>query len=120
MADFDADTSELAPFVRQVRAAADELLALEQANADAGRVVLATARPPRRTGFLGNSLTADATANGVVWASTARYWTFVHWGAPRRHIVARPFFVEAVQLHVDDLVDVYRVHAIDALKGITS
>lgn len=120
MADFTTDTSELERFARQVREAADQLAALESANADAGRVVLATARPPRLSGFLAASLTADATANGVTWASSARYWTFVHWGAPRRHIVARPWYVEAVRVSTADLVDVYRVHAIDSLKGITS
>lgn len=120
MADFTADTTELDAFRRQIAAAADQLAQLESANAEAGRVVLVAARPPVRSGFLGANLTADASANGVTWASSARYWTFVHWGAPRRHIRARPFFVEAVRLNTDDIVDIYRAHAIDSLDRITT
>lgn len=121
MADFRVDTSELERFAAQCHEAAAELGELESANIEAGRVVVAAARPPRgTTGQLGAGMHADASHNGVTWASSARYWTFVHWGAPRRHMRARPFFVEALQLSTDQLVDVYRVHANDALKGITS
>lgn len=120
MADFTADTTQLERFRAQIAAAADQLAALESANRDAGRVVVEAARPPRLSGQLAAGMYADATRNGVAFASTARYWTFVHWGAPRRHIAARPFFVEAVKLNTDRVVDVYRAHAIDSLKGVTS
>lgn len=121
MGDFTADTAELERFARQAHAAADQLADVESANIEAGRVVVGATRPPvGATGQLSAGVHADATANGVVWASTARYWTFVHWGAPRRHIRARPFFVEAIRISTDQLVDVYRAHAIDSLKGISS
>lgn len=95
-----------------------ELVDLESANTQAGRVVLEAARPPHRSGRLAASSRADATRNGVTFASTARYWTFVHWGAPRRHITARPWFVQALAANRERVVAVYADHAADTLKKV--
>ena len=89
-AEFTADTAQLEQLARDLHAAGIKLAELDPVNTEAGRVVHAAARPPRRSGVLAASLQADATAQGVVFGSTARYWTFVHWGAPRRNIRARP------------------------------
>jgi hypothetical protein len=120
MGEFSADTSEVARFAAQVADAAAQLAELTTANTEAGRVVIAATRPPiGATGQLSAGVHADATANGVTWASSARYWTFVHWGAPRRNMRARPFFVEAIQRSTSDLVAVYTDHASDVVKGIS-
>lgn len=118
MSRFDLDAAQLDQLERQLRAAGAELDALEPSNREAGRVVLAAARPPRRSGALAASLRADVTGRDIVFASTARYWTFVHWGAPRRNMRARPWYPEALQHSRDDIVAVYAKHAADTLKQI--
>lgn len=111
MADFQADTAQLDAFARQLSAAGVDLADLGPVNSEAGREVLSASRPPRRSGVLSASLQADVSRQGVAFGSTARYWTFVHWGAPRRNIRARPWFPEAVQLTRDELLAVYARHA---------
>lgn len=111
MAGFSADTAQLHQLADQLRAAGVELGDLDPATAEAGRVVIAATRPPRLTGHLANTLTAGLGAGGVVFASTARYWTWVHWGAPRRHIKARPFYPEALDRSTDEVLAVYADHA---------
>lgn len=118
MAGFSSDTHQLHQLADQLRAAGVELADLEPANAEAGRIVLADVRPPRLSGYLGDHLVAGPAANGVTFASTARYWTFVHWGAPRRHIRARPFFTEALDHDQDKVLAVYADHAQHALEEI--
>jgi HK97 gp10 family phage protein len=117
VADLQVDATELAQLAGQLVSAGHQLADLEAANAEAGRVVLEAARPaaPVASGQLASSLTADASANGVAWASTARYWTFVHWGAPRRNMRARPFFLQALELDTDRIVAVYADHATETL-----
>lgn len=119
MADLKVD-AELDRLARELREAGHSLSDLEAANAEAGRVVLTASRPPRASGQLDASLTADASAQGVTWASTARYWTFVHWGAPRRNMAARPWFLQALQADQAAVVAVYSQHVTDSLKGITT
>jgi hypothetical protein len=115
---FAADTSQLARLGDQLRAAGVQLGQLDQAHTEAGRVVVNATRPPRDTGHLANSLTAGAGANGVVFASAARYWTFVHWGAPRRHVRARPFYAEALRRSTTEVLAVYAEHAQNTLDKI--
>lgn len=93
-----------------------ELADLEPASAEAGRDVIRASRPPRRSGVLSASLRADVTRNGVAFASTARYWTFAHYGAPRRNVRAQPWYPEAIRLTQDELVAVYADHARDAIN----
>jgi len=104
--------------VHQLPARATGRGALDWATADAGRGVGAAARPPRRSGALAASLRADASRTGVAFASTARYWTFVHWGAPRRHIKARPFYVEAVQASRERIAAIYAEHVTDTIREV--
>lgn len=118
MADFTIDDSQLAAFATQLAGLGVELADLDDSNTEAGRVVLAATRPPRASGYLAASVAADVSANGVVFASTARYWTFVHWGAPRRNIQARPFFRDAVRASETDVLAVYAQHAADAIKQL--
>lgn len=118
MAEFSTDTSQLDQLVRQLRELGPELGELDDANAQAGRAVVNAARPPRRSGALAASLRADATRGGVAFASTARYWTFVHWGAPRRNIKARPFYVEAIHAATERITAVYAEHATDTIRKV--
>lgn len=122
MAEFQADTDQLEAFARQLAAAGHRLADLDATNAEVGRAVVAAARPVAphgATGQLSGSLTADASANGVVWASSARYWTFVHWGAPRRNMRARPFYLEVLDADQDAIVAVYRDHATETLRNLS-
>lgn len=121
MAEFRIDDSELAAFASQLAAAGHQLADLEQPNSAAGRVVLEAARPaaPMDTGTLSGSLTADPAGDGVVWASSARYWTFVHWGAPRRNMRARPFFLEALEADQDRILAIYADHANETLRNLS-
>lgn len=119
MAGFTADTAQLDRLARDLEAAGADLARLDPANTAAAEVVMAAARPPRRTGTLAASLVARVTGQGVTFASTARYWTFVHWGAPRRNLRARPWYVEAITPRRDLIVAAYAEHARDALKHIT-
>lgn len=118
MSGFSADADSLPRLGDQLRAAGVQLEALDPSHAEAGRVVLAAAHPPRRSGYLGNHLTAGPAANGVAFASSARYWTWVHWGAPRRHVRARPFFTEALDRSTTEVVAVYAEHAQSTLDKI--
>lgn len=117
MAGVDGDTAQLDQLAADLRAAGVELAELDPAHDKAAGLVLANARPPRRTGKLAASLTARVTPGGITFASTARYWTFVHWGAPRRQLRARPWYVEAIQPSRDQLVAVYAAHARDAIAN---
>lgn len=121
MPEFQVDTSQLDAFARQLAAVVPELADLDGPNAEAGRVVLEAARPatPVGLGNLSNSLVADVSANGVTFASSARYWTFVHWGAPRRNMRARPFFLEALEADTDRIVAVYADHATTTLEKLS-
>lgn len=118
MSGFSADADSLPRLADQLRAAGVELEALDPAHAEAGRVVIAAARPPRRTGHLGSSLTAGPAANGMAFASSARYWTWVHYGAPRHNVRAHPFYPEALRRSTDEVVAVYAEHAQTTLNKI--
>lgn len=109
---------ELDRFADQLRGLGVKLADLEAPNAEAGRLILAAARPPRLSGTLDASLAADVTAQGVAFASTARYWTFVHYGAPRRNIRARMFLAEAVNASATEVAAVYAAHAETTIKTL--
>jgi hypothetical protein len=110
VSDIQADT-DAAAFARRMLDAADDLADLEQTNAEAGALVLAAADIPRRSGHLAAGVRYAATPGGVTLAAAAPYWTFVHWGAPRRGIVARPFLLNALELKQSDVADLYLDHA---------
>lgn len=115
---FTIDDDQLEQLAAELRAAGVKLADLEPVNTEAGRVVTPAARPPRRSGALAASLQADASAHGVTFASTARYWTFIHWGAPRRNIRAHPWWPEALAATRTEVLAVYARHATDTLKTI--
>jgi hypothetical protein len=118
MAGFDTDAPALPSLARELHAAGVQLGELDPVHAEAGRVVLASTRPPRHSGYLGDHLTAGPAANGVTFASSARYWTWVHFGAPRVHVRAQPFYAEALHRSTDEVVAVYAEHARDTLTKI--
>jgi len=96
--------------------AAASLADLEAVNAQAGRVVVSTARPPRRTGATAAGLFATATPAGVAMASRARYWTFPHFGT--RYVRANPYLVTAVRAAADEVAALYTDHARSTLDTI--
>lgn len=116
--DFTIDADQLQAFARELSGIGVKLGDLDEPNAEAGRVVIAATRPPRASGFLDASTTAEVGPNGVTFASTARYWTFVHYGAPRRNIRARPFFTEALAASATELAAVYADHAAETIATL--
>jgi hypothetical protein len=118
VAGFSADTGALPRLGPQLHSAAAQLGDLSAPHGEAGRVVVATAAPPRRSGYLASSLTATTGPDGPVFASNARYWTYVHYGAPRRNMRAHPFYPEAIEATRDQLVAIYADHAQQALDTI--
>lgn len=117
MAEFSSDSNAQA-VATALHQAADNLADLEDVNAEAGRVVLAAAHPPRRSGELASKLRAWATGRDVVMASTARHFTFVHWGAPRIHVRAQPFVLTALRATADEVADLYGTHIQTTLRKV--
>lgn len=111
MGSVSSDTAAVAAFADTMAAAASQLADLTDPNREAGRVVIANAAPPRRTGAMAAGQTARVAAWGVELVSTVGYWTFVHWGAPGAGVKARPWFVEAAQRSPDQVREVYLAHA---------
>lgn len=102
------------------RAGEDLVGGLDEVNAEAGRVVLAATRPPRRTGALAAGLRSVVDSQGATLASTVPYWTFVHWGAPRRHVKAQPFILAALQASRSEVLDLYLTYARRVVGNIDS
>lgn len=103
-------SSNAADVARRLLRMGDELQQLGPVNERAGELV-AAAPAPRRSGLLAASVRADATANGVVVGSSLRYATFVHWGAPRRHVIAQPWLLDQTRARETDLINLYIEHA---------
>lgn len=119
MASLSTDAAQVASrAAAQLHAAADELLELGDAHREAGRTVLAASRPPRRSGAMAAGQVVTAAPGGITIASTVRYWTFVHWGAPRAGVRARPWIAEALTRTTDEVVEVYAAHARAALSNV--
>lgn len=108
--DHQADT-----LARQLHNAAEALGDLEPTNTEAGRVILAAARPPRASGATAAGMFAKVTNAGASLASSAPYWTFVHWGAPRRHIRANPWLLAATRATSAEVARLYVDHAQESL-----
>lgn len=122
MSSFSTDADAVARTAgAQLHAAADALRQLdEDAMPEAGRVVIAATRPPRATGAMGAGQVVRAMPGGIGIVSTVRYWTFVHWGAPRAGVRARPWIAEATRRTADEVAEVVAAHAraaLDNLKG---
>jgi len=107
-------SSDAADVARRLLAVGDSLLELGPVNARAGELIQSAAAP-RRTGLLAASVKADASANGVTVGSSLRYATFVHWGAPRRHVIAQPWLLNQTKARQTDIIELYRDHAADAV-----
>lgn len=102
----DSNAAEVA---RSLARTAGLLADLESVNRAAGAIITA-APAPRRSGMLSASVRADVTGRDIVAAGHTRYWTFVHWGAPARHITARPWLLAAVTEPDPRIIDVYTEH----------
>lgn len=103
--------SNAADVATRLLKAADDLGALDSVNDAAGRIVEAAARPPVVTGALAASLSVTATDTTAQVVSGLRYATFVHWGAPRKHVRAQPFLLAALQVSREDILALYIDHA---------
>lgn len=114
-----ASTDDVRQLEAQLHAAADDLLELDPTHAEAGRVVIAATRPPRRTGQLAAGQTVRALpGGGRAFVSTVGYWTFVHFGAPRAGVRAQPWLAEALARSADEVAEVYAAHARAALANV--
>lgn len=116
MAEFQL-SSDAADVARRLMRAADELLELEPVNQRAGELI-AAAPAPRRSGLLAASVQTDAFGGGVEVHSGLRYATFVHWGAPRRHVIAQPWLLDQTKAREADLIELYREHAADVAARV--
>lgn len=104
-------TDALDALARNTTRAGAALADLEAVNAEAGRIVLARANPPRKSGATAAGMFARVTEASTVMASTTPYWTFVHWGAPRAHVKAQPFILSAVRATTSEVATLYTEHA---------
>lgn len=113
MADLQVDSN--APEVAQaLHRAATELSDLESANEEAAAII-AAAPQPVRTGQLAASIRADVTAHGLAVAGWVRHWSFVEWGAPRRHVKAQHPLRSQLETRRDAIIAVYTEHATHAV-----
>lgn len=119
MAGFRVDT-DAADIARALARVPSELADLEPVNDAAGRIVLASARPPHRSGALAAGLHSEPTRAEVAIASTVPYWTFVHFGAPRRHVRAQPFILSAITATKAEVAALYTDHARDVLSRVNT
>jgi len=112
--------------VRTLRQAQADLGDLKDAHANAGRVVAsaASARAPRRSGALANSVRASRQARRAQVVAGGRavpYAGAVHWGWPARGIAANPFLSDAAQATESTWVPQYLKDvqaAVDKVKGV--
>lgn len=113
---FQAD-SNAEQLARQLERAADDLGNLDAPAGEAGDLVGA-GPAPRRSGRLAAGVTVAQIPNGVAVASTAPYFTYVHFGAPGRHVRAQPWLADQLVAQADRILDLYREHASDALAQV--
>lgn len=98
--------------------AAAKLGDLEPVNTEAGQVIMANARPPVVSGATAAGMFATVTPAGLSLASRTDYWTFAHWGAPRRHVRANPWLLAATRASTAQVVGLYTEHAQDSLAVV--
>lgn len=103
---------DVRPLLAGLDKAADELADTDAVDAAAAQVILAAARPPRRTG----ALAASGTTFGPVVAWTAPHAPYVEFGT--RHMRAQPFAAPAADKALVDVEDLYVAHAIKATNNI--
>lgn len=87
---------------RTLKAAGMDLLDLKEAHRAAGGIVVkgATTRVPKASGKLSATIRAGAGATtATIRAGGARapYAGPIHWGWPKRNIIAQPFLVDAAE-----------------------
>lgn len=97
--------------VRALRAAGDGIDDLKAAHQQVGAMVAAgaAARAPRRSGKLASSVKAAKQANRVriMVPARVRYAGVIHYGWPKRGIVARPFILDAAEQLETEWIGVY-------------
>lgn len=116
MSEFQLDT-DAARVADALMRSATQLGELEPVNRQAGAIITA-APAPHRSGLLAASVRADVTAHGVTAAGHTRYWTFVHWGAPRRNIAARPWLLAPVAEPDPRIIELYANHMATTVAAI--
>lgn len=108
---------------RTLRAAGQDLTDLKRVHAEVGRIVVAAAHAPTRTGALAASIRAGSAAtSATVRAGGARvpYAGPIHWGWPARGIAAQPFLADAAQRTEPRWTEVYLAEVnriIDQVQG---
>lgn len=109
---------------RSLKRAGQDTTELKTVHAEVGRIVVAAARPPRRSGRLASSVRAGtAASSATVRAGGARvpYAGPIHWGWPARGISARPFLTDAAQRTEPTWTEVYEreiERILDQIQGV--
>lgn len=113
------DPGAAAQLAAQLVAIGDKVLDLDATHADAAAILASGSRPPRRSGRLAAAIRADVGPNGWVIGYPIRYATYVHWGAPARHVRAQPWLLQDAQAAAADLEQLYTEHTVTALHSTT-
>ena len=102
---------------RTLNAAGAEIANMQGANADAGRVLAASAqsRAPRRTGRLAGSVRSSVTRDGVEVVAGATYAGFQNWGT--RHNRPTYFLTGALDTAVEPIYETAVDTAISKVRG---
>jgi hypothetical protein len=111
-------TTDAAQLAAKLTAAGRLVAELEPVNQRAGELVHADAHAPRRSGRLGASVRVAAAPDGFTIAGHTPYWTFVHWGAPRRHVRAQPWLLSALRVDTAAVIQLYADHLADTVATI--
>lgn len=116
MATVKLDASEVEQLAAQLTAMGDAVTDLAGPNADAAALIMQGVNPPRRSGQLAAAGRADVSPRGFVIGYPIRYATYVHWGAPARHMRAQPWLLQQRDNSYADLEQLYVQHTTEALN----
>ena len=103
---------------RTTAAAADDIERLTAVNRKVADGIKAAANPPRRSGRLAGSLTAEATAGEATVSSGLVYAGVIEHGWAAHGISATNFLTEAARAKESASVKLYSDAVDDALKGV--
>lgn len=108
---------------RTLRAAGDDLEDLKAANQAAANIAAAAAKSeaPKLTGRLAGDIRASGTKTaGIIRAGRKKlpYAGVIHWGWPKRNILANPYITAGAQQTESIWVPLYQKQLDQALKKV--
>lgn len=108
-------------FRRTLSSAQDEINDLRDIHRQAGDIILAAARAPRRTGRLASSARITVTAKAARISYGVAYAAPIHWGWSSRNITPQPWLVDAAKSTESQWVKSYEKHVdgtLGKIKGL--